>query len=186
MIPITGLSWQTLSWQGLLKNAVSDVKELCELLDLSVQRHFSDFPLMVPLPYLARFTQSLLDLLRRARLNVVIVNHINHAQEIDQDVGLAMAALKECGVTLLNQSVLLAGINDSAASLLKLSKRMFSVGALPYYLHLLDPVNGASHFDVNDKKGLQLIEEMQNLLPAYLVPKLVREVPAMPSKQAIT
>ena len=120
------------------------------------------------------------------RLNVVLVNHINHAQEIDQDVASAMANLKKSGVMLLNQSVLLAGINDATDTLAALSKRMFSVGILPYYLHLLDPVKGAAHFDVDYREGIQLIDNLRNLLPGYLVPKLVREAPSMPSKQAIT
>ena len=116
---------------------------------------------------------------------VVVVVHANHANEIDADVRRALAALDATGVTLLNQTVLLAGVNDSADALADLSEALFEAGVLPYYLHLLDPVEGAAHFDVPEKKARLLHTELTNRLPGYLVPRLVREVTGAPAKVGI-
>ena len=118
-------------------------------------------------------------------LPVVVVIHANHPQEIDDDVVRALAALDATGATLLNQSVLLRGINDSSKALAKLSTRLFDCGVLPYYLHLLDRVAGAAHFDVDEDRALKIIESLQTRLPGYLVPRLVREVEGAPSKIAV-
>jgi len=108
--------------------------------------------------------------------------HANHANEIDDDVRRALAALTETGVTLLNQAVLLAGVNDSVDALADLSEALFDAGVLPYYLHRLDPVSGAAHFEVSDAEAKLLHAEIAAQLPGYLVPKLVREVPGAPAK----
>ncbi|HPF26992.1 MAG TPA: EF-P beta-lysylation protein EpmB [Steroidobacteraceae bacterium] len=113
---------------------------------------------------------------------LVFVLHSNHAQEIDAEVRAALQQLRHAGVTLLNQSVLLAGVNDSVPALAALSQTLFSAGVLPYYLHLLDPVRGAAHFDVEQAHAARLVGELATLLPGYLVPRLVREVPGMPAK----
>jgi EF-P beta-lysylation protein EpmB len=111
-----------------------------------------------------------------------VVLHINHANEIDEALARACAALRDIGVTLLNQSVLLAGVNDSVGALADLSERLFDIGVLPYYLHMLDPVEGATHFDVSAPIAQELMRGLQNRLPGYLVPKLVREEKGMPAK----
>jgi len=116
---------------------------------------------------------------------VVVVVHANHANEIGSDVRRSLAALDATGVTLLNQAVLLAGVNDSADALVDLSEALFEAGVLPYYLHLLDPVEGAAHFEVPEEKASLLNNELTNRLPGYLVPRLVREVAGAPAKVGI-
>jgi L-lysine 2,3-aminomutase len=107
---------------------------------------------------------------------VAVVLHSNHANEIDADVAAACRRLAATGAQLLNQSVLLRGINDEAERLVTLSERLFDCGVLPYYLHQLDPVAGAAHFAVDDAAALALVATMRAQLPGYLVPKLVREI----------
>ena len=128
-------------------------------------------PIVIP----QRITQSCLDWLTGTRLQPVMVIHSNHANEIDQAVTDAMAQLKSAGVTVLNQAVLLKGVNDSADTLVSLSERLFSAGVLPYYLHVLDKVQGAAHFSVSEQRAQQLAGQLLAKLPGYLVPKLTRE-----------
>lgn len=118
------------------------------------------------------------------RLQRVVVVHANHAQEIRgaEGVRTALGLLRESGTTLLNQSVLLRGVNDSVAALTDLSEALFEHGVLPYYLHMLDPVRGAAHFDVPDEEARELVAQLALRLPGYLVPRLVREVPGAGSK----
>ena len=116
---------------------------------------------------------------------VTMVVHANHPQEIDHQVASACQRLRDSGVQLLNQAVLLAGINDDADALQELSERLHEAGVIPYYLHLLDRVAGASHFLTSDRQGLVLIEELRRRLPGYLVPRLARETPGHHSKQVL-
>ncbi len=116
---------------------------------------------------------------------VVVVVHANHANEIDADVRRALAALDAAGVTLLNQAVLLAGVNDSVDALADLSETLFDAGVLPYYLHMLDPVEGAAHFEVSEETARLLHTELTARLPGYLVPRLVREVEGAPAKVGV-
>lgn len=118
-------------------------------------------------------------------LQKVVVLHANHANEFDASVDAACARLHEAGCTLLNQAVLLRGINDEAATLAGLSERSFAAGVLPYYLHQLDRVLGAAHFEVPDAEALALLEALRCRLPGYLVPRLVREVAGEPSKSPL-
>lgn len=141
-------------------------------------RIHSRLPLVLP----ARITPVLLSILARTRLRTVLVLHVNHAQEIDDEVVTASAALARHGVTLLNQSVLLRGVNDDAQVLAALSEALFAAHVLPYYLHLLDRVRGAAHFEVPDLAARELQKRLLALLPGYLVPRLVREVAGAPSK----
>ncbi|RLA02436.1 MAG: EF-P beta-lysylation protein EpmB [Gammaproteobacteria bacterium] len=145
---------------------------------LRTLRIHSRLPVVLP----ERIDTGLLSWLESQQLKVVMVVHCNHANEIDADVSAAMQRLGQAGVTLLNQSVLLRDINDDIATLVKLSKQLFSVGVLPYYLHQLDKVQGAAHFEVDDATARQLIDGVSASLPGYLVPRLVREVPDMPGK----
>jgi EF-P beta-lysylation protein EpmB len=109
-------------------------------------------------------------------LQKVVVLHANHANEFDPGVDAACADLRRAGATLLNQSVLLRGINDQVETLSALSERLFAAGVLPYYLHQLDRVQGSAHFEVDDARALALVEGVRRRLPGYLVPRLVREV----------
>ncbi len=129
-----------------------------------------------------RVTARLLERLRNSRLSAVVVLHSNHAQEIDHTVERACAKLREAGITLLNQAVFLAGVNDTAKAQAELSERLFEVGVLPYYLHQLDPVAGAAHFAVADADARGIMRELNSRLPGYLVPRLVREVPGEQGK----
>jgi len=116
---------------------------------------------------------------------VVVVVHANHAQEIDVEVAAAFARLRSSGATLLNQSVLLAGVNDDEEALANLSTTLFAAGALPYYLHLLDRVRGASHFDVPEARARALVRAISARLPGYLVPRLAREDAGAPGKTLV-
>ena len=115
-------------------------------------------------------------------LQKVMVVHANHPNEIGEDAVRALRDLQACGVTVLNQAVLLCGVNDSADILSALSESLFRAGVLPYYLHLLDKVKGAAHFDVSEMSAVRLINTLQNRLPGYLVPRLVRETAGTPAK----
>ena len=139
------------------------------------------FPIVLP----ERVEPGLLELLAGTRLHTVVVVHCNHANEIDDSVRAALRAVTRTGTRLLNQSVLLRGINDDADRLEALSRALFDCGVLPYYLHLLDPVSGAAHFDVEASRGEELVGELRRRLPGYLVPRLVREEPGEPSKTAV-
>jgi EF-P beta-lysylation protein EpmB len=135
-------------------------------------------PIVLP----ARVDDGLVELLAPLRERLVVVVHANHANEIDADTVLALQRLRQVANALLNQSVLLAGINDDVASLAALSRRLFDAGCLPYYLHQLDPVAGAAHFAVPDDAALALHRALNAELPGYLVPRLVREVPGAAGK----
>ncbi len=138
----------------------------------------------VPVVLPERVDQRLLRLLQGLRKRLAIVIHANHANEIGPAAAEAIRALATAG-PVLNQSVLLAGINDSPAAIADLSRALFDAGALPYYLHQLDRVAGASHFAVEDAAAVTLLAAVTRILPGYLVPKLVREVPGEPAKSAL-
>ncbi|MBM0107019.1 EF-P beta-lysylation protein EpmB [Steroidobacter sp. S1-65] len=139
------------------------------------------YPIVLP----ERVDLGLLEWLHGVPLQKVVVIHANHAREIDEAVRQACRRLTGAGVTLLNQGVLLAGINDSVAALVELSEALFETHVLPYYLHVLDKVQGAAHFDLPEARALELHRELTARLPGYLVPKLVREVAGAPSKTAV-
>ncbi|WP_133467972.1 EF-P beta-lysylation protein EpmB [Paraglaciecola marina] len=135
-------------------------------------------PVVIP----SRITTELISWFSKSRLKPVMVVHVNHANEIDTEFALAMNKLKQAGVTLLNQAVLLKGVNDSVAQQVALSERLFQVGVMPYYLHVLDKVSGAEHFDLPDSTATELMQDVIKHLPGYLVPKLVREIGGQPGK----
>ena len=328
MIPLTDVSWQTLSWQDLVKDAVSDINDLLRELELPPQPHYSDFPILVPAPYISRiekgnpadplllqvlssareteniagFTEQplsehnyspvtgliqkypgrvlvivsgacaincrycfrrhfpyqsfqpdssqwqkllayiasdstirevilsggdplmlpdrrlksllnqigkishirtlrihtrlpvvipqrvcdpLLEWIDGSRLRIVLVNHINHAHEIDNQVIEAMQKLHQHGVVLLNQSVLLKGVNACVESLTNLSERLLTARIIPYYLHLLDPVAGAAHFNIDKADAVLIVDQLRRQLPGYMIPKLVQELPGEYSKTSV-
>lgn len=135
-------------------------------------------PVVLP----ARITPALLTSLGGGRLQPVLVIHANHPHEIDDEVSAALAACRRAGVTLLNQTVLLREVNDNAAILARLSETLFAAGVLPYYVHGLDRVRGAAHFDTGDARAAIIERELRTLLPGYLVPRFVREVPGAGAK----
>lgn len=154
------------------------VQELDAISHLRRLRIHSRLPVVLP----QRVTDAMLSWLGATRLQPVLVLHANHANELDGAVGAACRRLKDAGVTLLNQSVLLRGVNDDARSLAQLSERLFAIGVLPYYLHLLDKVQGAAHFMVEETQAQRLLEQAARLLPGYLVPRLAREDAGAPYK----
>ena len=141
-------------------------------------RIHSRLPVVLP----ERVDDELLAWLRGLPWPVAVVVHANHAREFDAAVDAAMAALRGTGASLLNQAVLLAGVNDSVDALADLCERGFAAGVLPYYLHQLDRVAGAAHFEVPDAQALALHAALAARLPGYLVPRLVREVAGQPGK----
>ncbi len=151
---------------------------LATLPQLTRLRIHSRLPVVIP----SRITDLLLQWFAGSRLKPVLVLHINHAREIDADVVAACARLRAAGVTLLNQAVLLKGVNDDEQVLVDLSETLFAAGVLPYYLFLLDRVQGAAHFDVPQSRALELMHALHARLPGFLVPKLAREIANRSSK----
>ncbi|MGB5065257.1 MAG: EF-P beta-lysylation protein EpmB, partial [Candidatus Competibacter sp.] len=138
-------------------------------------------PIVLP----ERVDDGLLTVLAQTHLQRVLVVHANHPREIDGTVRAALRRLAAAGVTLLNQTVLLRGVNDSATTLAELSEALFAAGVLPYYLHLLDRVRGAAHFEVKESEASAIMETLRQQLPGYLVPRLVRELPDQPAKTPV-
>jgi L-lysine 2,3-aminomutase len=120
-------------------------------------------------------TQPLCRTLAGNPLTTLVVVQVNHRRELSGPACTALVRLREAGLTLLNQSVLLRGVNDDAETLAELSESLLECGVLPYYLHLLDPVSGAAHFEVRLGAALALMNSLRGMLPGYLVPRLVRE-----------
>jgi EF-P beta-lysylation protein EpmB len=139
-------------------------------------------PVVLP----SRVDAGLTQWLTRLRLPVVFVLHVNHPNEIDADVRSACARLRDSGVTLLNQTVLLQGVNDDPDVLAELSRHLFEAGVLPYYLHLLDRVRGAAHFDVPEERARLIAGQLAARLPGYLVPRLAREIYGAPAKVTLS
>lgn len=154
---------------------------------LSKITHIKRFRIHTRLPIVLpeRITPELIAWLREMPFQPVLVVHANHAQEIDADVASALASLREANVTLLNQSVLLRGVNDSVDALVALSERLFANGVLPYYLHVLDKVQGAAHFDMPLERARELHAGLTARLSGYLVPKLACEVAGEGAKRIL-
>ena len=163
------------------KKLASMVEQLEGIPHLKRLRIHTRLPLVLP----ERINTELLSWLSKTRFQVVMVIHANHANELADDVAQALRSLSDINVQLLNQSVLLKGINDTVEDLANLSERLIELGVLPYYLHLLDPVAGAAHFDVSEAQGIQLIKQLRTQLSGYLVPRLVREQQGEASKTII-
>ena len=138
-------------------------------------------PVVIP----SRIDDQLLNWLSNTRLKPTFVLHINHANEIDSALSQGINRLKQAGIMVLNQSVLLKGINDTSDQLINLSEKLFDAGIMPYYLHMLDPVQGASHFDVPEDRAVEIFSQIQAELPGFLVPKLVQERAGETSKSLI-
>ena len=138
-------------------------------------------PIVIP----QRVNDELLSWLKSTRLTPVFVVHANHSQEIDDAVAHSLARLIDAGIPVLNQSVLLRGVNDEPAALIELSRRLVNLRIMPYYLHQLDRVQGSAHFEVPVCRGIQLIEEMRRQLPGYAVPRFVQEIAGDDGKRVL-
>lgn len=169
--PLT-LSDQSLHTLSHRLNNIDHVKTL---------RIHSRIPVVMP----SRIDTDFLQWSKSLNLNKVMVLHINHSQELSKKAIKAIKKLKKAGYTLLNQSVLLKGVNDSAEVLVDLSHQLFAIGVLPYYLHLFDQVQNASHFAVNQSQALEIYKQMQMQLSGYLLPKLVVEEAGEPAKTLV-
>ena len=163
---------------NVLAEFISYVETISQLKRLRIHTRL---PIVIP----ERITNEFIKLLNHTRLLPTIVIHCNHPNEIDESVVAALCSLQRTRATLLNQSVLLKNINDHEETLICLSENLFEAGVLPYYLHLLDRVQGAAHFEVSEAQAQCLIAEMIKRLPGYLVPKLVREIVDAPAKVPI-
>ena len=141
-------------------------------------RIHSRLPIVLP----DRITLELIHLLKECRLTPIMVVHANHPREIAADCAEALRTLVDSGITVLNQAVLLRGVNDSVEVLAGLCERLVNLGVIPYYLHQLDRVAGTAHFEVPEVEGAALIEELRRRLPGYAVPQYVREVPGVAYK----
>jgi EF-P beta-lysylation protein EpmB len=139
-------------------------------------------PVVLP----SRVDAGLLDWLETIEIPVVFVLHVNHPNEIDADVRAACEKLRAGGVTLLNQTVLLRGVNDDVEVLAELSRRLLDTGVLPYYLHVLDHVRGAAHFEVPEAEARAIAGQLAARLSGYLVPRLVREIYGAPAKVTLS
>lgn len=157
------------------------VSRLTRIPHLQRLRVHTRLPILIP----QRVTSELLSLLTSSRLTPVLVIHANHAAEFDQDVTVALEQLQRAGILLLNQSVLLRNINDTADALEELSRVLIKNRVLPYYLHQLDRVHGAAHFEVPREEGQAIMAELTRRLPGYAVPRYVEEIPHTTSKRAI-
>ncbi len=157
------------------------VDQLQEIPHLKLLRIHTRLPIMIP----DRICDSLVDWLSGTRLQPIMVIHANHARELDEDVAASLGRLVAAGIMLMNQSVLLAGVNDDASTLASLSRRLIELRVQPYYLHQLDRVHGAAHFEVPVARGRQIVRQLRAMLPGYAVPRYVREVPGQPGKTPI-
>jgi EF-P beta-lysylation protein EpmB len=157
---------------GELIDVLADVSHLTRL------RIHTRLPIVIP----ERVTEDLCDILRGTRLTPVVVVHANHANELDASVEAALARLADVGIMLLNQAVLLRGVNDSTDAQAALCERLVNLRVLPYYLHQLDRVAGAAHFEVPTDKGRRIIDQLRERLPGYAVPRYVQEVAGAANK----
>lgn len=177
-----GLTEVILSGGDPLSLATGKLAELSDALRRLPQvrrlRIHTRLPVVLP----ERVDRELTDWLGSLPWPVAVVVHANHANELDAAVGTAFARLRGAGIHLLNQAVLLRGVNDTITAQAELHERSFALGALPYYLHQLDRVQGAAHFEVPDAEARALHSALRERLPGYLVPRLVREIAGAASK----
>lgn len=148
------------------------LERLSSLKQVKILRIHSRVPIVIP----NRIDEELISLLKNSRLRIILVVHSNHASELDDFTCSKLLQLSEHHITVLNQAVLLKGVNDSAQTLTDLSYRLFEARVMPYYLHVLDKVKGAQHFDLIPSEIDAIYQDVLASLPGYLVPKLVREI----------
>jgi EF-P beta-lysylation protein EpmB len=153
-------------------------KRLASIPHLETLRVHTRLPVVIP----DRVTDGLVAALAGTRLAPIVIIHTNHPAELEGDCAAALRRLAASGIPLRNQAVLLRGVNEDADTLVRLSLRLVDLGVTPYYLHQLDRVRGAAHFEVPEARGLELVEAMRRRLPAEAVPKYVKEIPGAPGK----
>lgn len=151
-----------------IQQLILDIEQIPHIRRLRIH---SRLPVVIP----QRLTHELLNTLTNTRMDTTLVLHINHANEIGTLLRQHLLPWRTSNITLLNQTVLLSGINDQVSTLEQLSNTLFTTGVLPYYLHLLDKVQGAMHFDTPAERAHALYQQLHARLPGYLVPRLVRE-----------
>lgn len=178
----TGITEVILSGGDPLSLSTAKLKELTdalvELPHIKRLRIHTRLPVVLP----ERIDAELLAWLDSLSWPIAVVIHANHVNELAQDVAHAVSKLRDADITVLNQAVFLKGVNDSVAGQTELSERLFEIGVLPYYLHQLDKVQGAAHFQIDDQQARDIHQSMMRALPGYLVPKLVQEVAGEASK----
>jgi len=157
------------------------ISELESIKHIQTLRIHTRLPVVLP----NRINTGLLHILQSSRFQIVMVIHANHANELQAAESAKLLLLHKAGITLLNQSVLIKEVNDNADTLIALSRRLFQCKTLPYYLHSLDPVKGAMHFNVGKDRAMHLKRRMEEQLPGYLVPRLVEEIAGNKAKTAI-
>lgn len=161
------------------------LQTLCSEIDAIPHVERIRFHTRLPIVLPSRVTQELLNLLRDLRSQAIVVVHANHGNEIVGECESALRSIVRAGIPVLNQSVLLSGVNDSVDALEALSRRLVNIGVMPYYLHQLDQVSGAAHFEVPKSKGQQLLVEVAARLPGYAMPRFVQEIPGQTGKTPI-
>jgi KamA family protein len=159
-------------WLRQLVHKLSQINHLTRL------RIHTRLPIIIP----ERVCDGLLSWLCTTRLTPIVVVHANHPAEVDAAVAASLTRLVDAGVMVLNQSVLLRGVNDDADALSELCERLVDLRVMPYYLHQFDRVQGASHFEVPEATGRALVQELRRRLPGYAVPRYVKEVPGEGNK----
>jgi EF-P beta-lysylation protein EpmB len=166
-----------------LSNTVLEAlfEKLAQIPHVKRIRFHTRFPIGIP----ERIDTHFLKILENTRLQIIFSLHCNHPSELDDTVFAALKKIQRLGVLLLNQTVLLKDVNDDVETLYQLSLKLIDQGIMPYYLHQLDKVQGAAHFDVDEQKGVLLIEELRKRLPGYAVPKYVKEIGGEPAKTPI-
>lgn len=161
----------------------SFLEQASQIKHIKTIRFHSRMPIVIP----DRIDDEFIQILKKYNnFNFVLVTHCNHAQELDDYIASKILQLKQINVTVLNQAVLLNKINNNADTLVTLSKKLFECHIIPYYLHLLDPVTGAEHYDITINMAKKLMKSIKAELPGYLVPRLVQEIPGENSKTVIT
>lgn len=157
------------------------LKSLESIKHLNRIRIHTRFPVVAP----ERITLQFIETLTQSKLQIIMVLHINHAQELGRDNQNAISRLRARNITLFNQSVLLKGVNDTLEDLVQLSELLIKHQIIPYYLHMLDKVQGSAHFEVNEQQAIMLYQQLRARLPGYMLPRLVREIPGEKSKRPI-
>jgi len=158
------------------------IEGLSAISHIKLLRFHTRFPIGIP----ERITDSFLETLENTRLQTFFLLHTNHPRELDDDVLAAMKKIQKQGVPVLTQTVLARGVNNDFETLKELCLKLAEHGIVPYYLHQLDKVQGAAHFEVSTQAGLKLIQKLREALPGYAVPNYVQEIPSQKSKTPIT
>ncbi|NDD58614.1 MAG: KamA family radical SAM protein [Chlamydiae bacterium] len=157
------------------------LKKIDTIEHIKTIRFHSRFPIGIP----ERVDEEFLNILKNLSKQVVFVLHCNHALELDNEVAHSLKQIAKLGIPILNQSVLLKGVNDNLGTMANLLQKLIECGIIPYYLHQLDRAQGTAHFEADEKKGLELIQQLKKTMPGYAIPKFVKEIAGASSKTAI-